>query len=408
MDASRSRPWVGAALAVLVLLFVVDLATAPRRRRHHALRDRAAARLARRDLAHHRRRRRAGAAGRGGLAPAHERHGARQRDPVHLRRGGARRARDRRRAHPHPPRAGGGARERARRGERGAGRHRRPRRAAARRRGRGRLHDHARARSPRRARPCSRAGSGWATLALGSRPTPSWPPSSPQRCAAAIDSARLLAEADEAYGMLDAVFARAPGRARALRPRAAATSGSTTTSPRSTACPPPSRSGGRSTEIVPDVEGIVHGHARRCSRPAASSSNVERRRLDPRGARRAARVRGLLLARAPPRRRRGARRRLRRLRGHRAARGRARAARADRALRVAAARALRGRRGHGRARGRPPRLREPGLPGHVAATRPRSCRRCRRCSTSSRRTSARTPAGARSCGSRASATPATS
>ena len=29
MDASRSRPWVGAALAVLALLFVVDLATAP-------------------------------------------------------------------------------------------------------------------------------------------------------------------------------------------------------------------------------------------------------------------------------------------------------------------------------------------------------------------------------------------
>ena len=28
MDASRSRPWVGAALAVLVVLFVVDLATA--------------------------------------------------------------------------------------------------------------------------------------------------------------------------------------------------------------------------------------------------------------------------------------------------------------------------------------------------------------------------------------------
>ena len=31
-----------------------------------------------------------------------------------------------------------------------------------------------------------------------------------QRCAAAVDSARLVAEADEAYGMLDAVFARAP------------------------------------------------------------------------------------------------------------------------------------------------------------------------------------------------------
>ena len=31
-----------------------------------------------------------------------------------------------------------------------------------------------------------------------------------QRCAAAVDSARLVAEADEAYGVLDAVFARAP------------------------------------------------------------------------------------------------------------------------------------------------------------------------------------------------------
>ena len=31
-----------------------------------------------------------------------------------------------------------------------------------------------------------------------------------QRCAAAVDSARLLAEADEAFGILDAVFARAP------------------------------------------------------------------------------------------------------------------------------------------------------------------------------------------------------
>ena len=37
------------------------------------------------------------------------------------------------------------------------------------------------------------------------------------------------------------------------------------------------------------------------------------------------------------------------------------------------------------------RVRQPGLPRHLAATRPRSCRRCRRCSTSSRTTSARTP-----------------
>ena len=77
-----------------------------------------------------------------------------------------------------------------------------------------------------------------------------------QRCAAAVDSARLLAEADEAYGMLDAVFARAPiGLAlydrdlRLLRinDHLAEING----------MPAAEQIGRPVTEIVPDIEGVV-------------------------------------------------------------------------------------------------------------------------------------------------------
>jgi PAS domain S-box-containing protein len=77
-----------------------------------------------------------------------------------------------------------------------------------------------------------------------------------QRCAAAVDGARLLAEADEAYGMLDAVFERAPvGLAlhdRELRlvrinEHLAAING----------LPAADQIGRPVTEIVPDVEGVA-------------------------------------------------------------------------------------------------------------------------------------------------------
>ena len=77
-----------------------------------------------------------------------------------------------------------------------------------------------------------------------------------QRCAAAVDSARLVAEADEAYGMLDAVFARAPiGLAlydrdlRLLRinDHLAEING----------LPAAEQIGRLVTELVPDIEGVV-------------------------------------------------------------------------------------------------------------------------------------------------------
>src|SRR4051812_23146451 len=57
--------------------------------------------------------------------------------------------------------------------------------------------------------PLLARGERLGTLALAS-PDPDLAAELAQRCAVAIDSARLVAEADEAFGMLDAVFARAP------------------------------------------------------------------------------------------------------------------------------------------------------------------------------------------------------
>ena len=121
--------------------------------------------------------------------------------------------------------AAGGARERARRRQRGAGRPRRPRRAPARRRG-GRRHAWPTAARSRSTTPGPPApgevvapllarGEQLGTLTLAARRELGaddrvLAAELAQRCAAAVDSARLLAEADEAYGMLDAVFARAP------------------------------------------------------------------------------------------------------------------------------------------------------------------------------------------------------
>ena len=162
------------------------------------------------------------------------------------------------------------------------------------------------------------------------------------------------------------------------------------------------------TEIVPDIEAVVARHApgaRHRPRPVAARG----RRLDPRRARRAARVRGLLLARAPPRR-------PTRCSASAASSSRSpSAARADRALREQTARyesLLRALSEVGEGmvvlEDEPARLREPGLPRHLrlldrgAAGAAVDVRHRRG------PTSARTPGGARSCGSRASATPATS
>ena len=161
------------------------------------------------------------------------------------------------------------------------------------------------------------------------------------------------------------------------------------------------------SEIVPDIEGVVP-RMRQVLETGRGLSQIEVEGSTRAAPGRAARVRGLLLAGPPPRHRRDARRRLRGHRGHRAPRRRPRPARADRALRVAAARPLRGRRGHDRARGRAARLRQPGLPRLLRLLDRGAAWRCRRCSTSSRTTSATTPGAVRSCGSRASATPATS
>ena len=120
---------------------------------------------------------------------------------------------------------------------------------------RGRLHDHARARSPRPGAPLLARGERLGTLRCAA-PDPELAAELAQRCAAAIDSARLVAEADEAYGMLDAVFARAPvGLAlydRELRlvrinDHLAEIDG----------IPAAEQIGRPVAEIVPDVEGIV-------------------------------------------------------------------------------------------------------------------------------------------------------
>ena len=77
-----------------------------------------------------------------------------------------------------------------------------------------------------------------------------------QRCAAAVDSATLLEEADEAYGMLDAVFARAPVglglydrelRLMRINDHLAEING----------MPAADQLGRPVSEIVPDVEGVV-------------------------------------------------------------------------------------------------------------------------------------------------------
>ncbi len=77
-----------------------------------------------------------------------------------------------------------------------------------------------------------------------------------QRCAAAVDSARLVAEADEAYGMLDTVFARAPVglalydrelRLMRINDHLAEING----------MPAADQLGRHVRDIVPDVEGVV-------------------------------------------------------------------------------------------------------------------------------------------------------
>ena len=221
------------------------------------------------------------------------------------------------------------------------------------------------------------------------------------RCAAAIDNARLLAKADEAYGMLDAVFARAPvGLAlydRELRLRAHQR--------------PPRRdqrhagrrahrAAGRPRSL-PDVEAVEDDMRRvldtgeplvarssvagstpprpACEREFEVSYWPVRRRGDDE-------VIGVGCVVFEVTERRAAERELRE--------------QTD-ALRVAAARAVGGRRGHGRARGDGRFVYANPAFRAVSRLHVRGAgRRCRRCSTSSSRTtSARTPAGARRCGS---------
>jgi len=76
-----------------------------------------------------------------------------------------------------------------------------------------------------------------------------------QRCAAAVDSARLLAEADEAYGMLDAVFARAPV-GLALHDRDLRVVRINDHLAEINGLPAAAQIGRRVSELVPDVEGV--------------------------------------------------------------------------------------------------------------------------------------------------------
>ena len=76
-----------------------------------------------------------------------------------------------------------------------------------------------------------------------------------QRCAAAVDSARLLAEADEAYGMLDAVFARAPV-GLALHDRELRVVRINDHLAEINGLPAAEQIGRRVSELVPDVEGV--------------------------------------------------------------------------------------------------------------------------------------------------------
>ena len=103
--------------------------------------------------------------------------------------------------------------------------------------------------------PLLARGERLGTLALAA-PDPELAAELAQRCAVAIDSASLVAEADEAYGMLDAVFARAPVglalydhelRVVRINDHLAEIDG----------IPAAEQIGRPVTEIVPDVEGIV-------------------------------------------------------------------------------------------------------------------------------------------------------
>ena len=120
-----------------------------------------------------------------------------------------------------------------------------------------------------------------------------------ERCAAAADSARLLAEADEAYGMLDAVFARAPVglalydrdlRLVRINDHLAEING----------LPAADQIGRRVTEVVPDIEG-VEVRMRQVLETGRAIVGGRDRGDDARGTRSAARVRRLLLARPEPR-----------------------------------------------------------------------------------------------------------
>ena len=222
-----------------------------------------------------------------------------------------------------------------------------------------------------------------------------------RRCAAALDNARLVAEArsrrERAARGLRA--ARRDLRARAGRPRG----------PR----PRPAlrahqRPHGRDQR--PDGRRAHRAHGRRDrarggGRRGRPAPGARERRAADRGrgrghdrgrAGRRPRVDRLLLAGAPPRRPPRRRRRRGRVRGHRAARRRARGARADGALRVAAGSPCRrsGRRWSWRTPTAGSSTRTPPS-RRSAATAPRSSRRCRRSSTSSSTSSARAPASGR-------------
>ena len=255
MDASRSRPWVGAALAVLVLLFVVDLATAQ---------NVAVITLY-------------------GIAPLLASLGASWRATAGV---GAlallAAVVSRLLTNDMEPANGilfisavaalgalatGGALTRTRR-ERAAARASVLAAASEALAGTGELD--ARLRAVEAAAGCTIAleqpepapgapllarGERLGTLALAA-PDPELAAELAQRCAAAIDSAALMEEADEAYGMLDAVFARAPVglalydhelRVVRINDHLAEIDG----------IPAAEQIGRPVTEIVPDVEGIV-------------------------------------------------------------------------------------------------------------------------------------------------------
>ena len=408
MDASRSRPWVAAALAVLVALFVVDLATGPD---VVVIALYGIAPLLASLGASWRATAGVGALARwprwsracctttwspptGSCSSSPWRRWARWRPAA---RSSAPAASGRRRARACSPR-------RARRWPAAASSTRgcapsRPRLAARSRSGR----------SPRPGAPLLARGERLGTLALRRAR-----PRARRRARPALrrrDRQRRAwwREADEAYGMLDAMFARAPSGSR-----------STTASCGYV----------RINDHLAEINGV----------PAAEQHRAHGRRDRPRRRRASARTCASVLetgrepldraSRSPARRRAapGVRARVRvasywPVRAARRRRAcsasarvvfevterrarRARAARADRPLRVAAARALGGRRGHGRARGRRPLVYANPAFEQLAATRSAELPALQSMFDLVERGRARgRRAGARGCGSRASVDP---